>query len=738
MDSSLTFLNASRMATRIAAHDWQACGGATAGPIAGWPDALRGALGIVLDAALPTLLLWGQTLAVFHNDACGDLLGDQAAPGAPLAGHGGAAWEALAAALAPLAARALDGAAAQREDVALLALRDGGVAQTWHTLCCSPVRTARGAVAGVLCTLVETSARVRAEAALRQRDDTVRRLNDALAHQLAAHATDRDSLWRISPDVMMAASLATGRFLTVNPAFTERFGWSAAEATTRPFMDMVHPDDRADVLDKLRMLAGGLPLVGYEVRILHRDGSQRWVSWTIAPEGELLYGVARDVTAERQQADALRQAEDALRQAQKMEAVGQLTGGLAHDFNNMLAGVTGHLELMKLRLRMGQSGDLPARIDAALGVTQRAAALTHRLLAFSRRQALDPRPTSVNALVLSMMALIERAAGPAIALRTRLQPLVWTTLCDPNQLESALLNLANNARDAMPEGGLIDIETAHVAFSAAQARRHGDLKPGEYVQVTVRDNGTGMPPDVLARAFDPFFTTKPMGQGTGLGLSMVYGFAHQSGGHVRIESRAGQGTEVRLLLPRHMAEAQPDAAPAPACGAAPVPAPAPDGALAVASGTGKGLVLVVDDEDDIRAVMAEVLQLQGYAVLVAADAPQALRLLQDLQRQAGRDPRQPGRPDLLVTDIGLPNGMNGRQLADQVRMRWPQLPVLLVTGYAESTVMKNDTLPARMELLTKPFTMQALAGRADAMLAQAAVAASRQDGAAPADARMPA
>jgi CheY-like chemotaxis protein len=342
---------------------------------------------------------------------------------------------------------------------------------------------------------------------------------------------------------------------------------------------------------------------------------------------------------------------------------------------------------------MGQTGDLPTRIDAALGVTQRASALTHRLLAFSRRQALDPKPTSVNALVMSMTDLIERAAGPAIAVRTRLSAALWTTLCDPNQLESALLNLANNARDAMPEGGLLVIETENITLTPSQARRHGDLRAGEYVQVSVRDNGAGMPPDVVARAFDPFFTTKPMGQGTGLGLSMVYGFAHQSGGNVRIESRPGQGTEVRLLLPRHLVETP--------------PAASPDVEPPLEAGSRKGVVMVVDDEEDIRAVMSEVLELQGYTVLVACDAPQALRLLKDT------------RPDMLVTDVGLPNGMNGRQLADHVRVHWPQLPVLMVTGYAESTVMKNEKLPAQMEILTKPFAMNALVDKVGGLLAAA-------------------
>jgi PAS domain S-box-containing protein len=665
---SLTFLTGGGdMAARIAAHDWHAT---ALGPIEGWPAALRTALGLALNSRFPTLLGWGADLISFHNDAYMPLLGDKAALGLPLRTVWPEVWDTVG----PIAMKAYAGEASYHEDMPVLMARHGYPEQSWFTFSYSPVRDDDGTVGGILCTVVETTGKVR-----------------ALAHQVASHASDHERLWRISPDVMAAASLATGRFLTVNPAFTTCFGWSAAEATTRPFMEMVYPDDRADVLQKMQVLADGTPLVGYETRMLHKDGSYRWVSWTISPEGELLYGVARDITAEKHQADALRQAEEALRQSQKMEAVGQLTGGLAHDFNNMLAGVTGHLELMKLRLRMGQTGDLPARIDAALGVTQRAAALTHRLLAFSRRQALDPKPTSVNALVMSMTDLIERAAGPSIAVRTRLAAALWTTLCDPNQLESALLNLANNARDAMPEGGLLVIETDNVTLSLAQARRHGDLRPGEYVQVSVRDNGAGMAPDVVARAFDPFFTTKPMGQGTGLGLSMVYGFAHQSGGNVRIESRPGHGTEVRLLLPRHLVETP--------------PASSPDVEPPLEAGTRKGVVMVVDDEADIRAVMSEVLELQGYTVLVACDAPQALRLLKDT------------RPDMLVTDVGLPNGMNGRQLADHVRVQWPQLPVLMVTGYAESTVMKNEKLPAQMEILTKPFAMNALVDKVGCMLA---------------------
>ncbi|CAH0277762.1 Blue-light-activated protein [Massilia sp. Bi118] len=685
VNDSLGFLTGGGlMGERIAGHDWSAT---SLGPMSAWPAALRTTLGTVLSSRFPTYMCWGPELIGFYNDAYLPILGMKEALGLPFREAWSEAWGTVG----PIAERAYAGEASYYEDLPVTSERLGYPEQHHYTFSYSPVRDEQGRVGGILCTVFETTHKVKAIGELRE-------LNENLSHQVAAHAADRDRLWRISPDVMAAASLATGRFLTVNPAFTESFGWTAEEATTRPFMDMVHPDEREDVARHMLILAGGTPLVNYETRVLHKDGSCRWVQWTISPEGELLYGVARDITAEKQQADALRQAEDALRQSQKMEAVGQLTGGLAHDFNNMLAGVAGHLELMKLRLRMGQTGDLPARIDAALGVTQRAAALTHRLLAFSRRQALDPKPTSVNALVESMTDLVKRSAGPAITLRTQLQAALWTTLCDPNQLESALLNLANNARDAMPEGGAIVIETENAVIAPLQAGRYGDLKPGEYVLVTVRDSGAGMPPDVLARAFDPFFTTKPMGRGTGLGLSMVYGFARQSGGHVRIDSIPGQGTEVRLLLPRLVAE---------------MPAPqAVDGDAPLPAACRKGTVLVVDDEADIRNVMAEVLRLQGYTVMEAADAPQALRQLQERGQERGRS----GRPDMLVTDVGLPNGMNGRQLADQVRMLWPQIPVLLVTGYAESTVMRNESLPAQMELLTKPFAMTALAAKVGAML----------------------
>ncbi|MGI4801515.1 MAG: PAS domain-containing protein [Janthinobacterium lividum] len=378
--------------------------------------------------------------------------------------------------------------------------------------------------------------------------------------------------------------------------------------------------------------------------------------------------------------------EEALRQSQKMEAVGQLTGGLAHDFNNLLTGVTGSLELLQSRIAQGRFKDVDRYVDAAQGAARRAAALTHRLLAFSRRQTLDPKPTDVNRLALGMEELIRRTVGPAIDF----EPLVaaadlWPTLIDPGQLENALLNLCINARDAMPDGGKLTIETANRRLDQRTAQER-DLLPGEYVSLCVSDTGTGMPPEVMAKAFDPFFTTKPLGQGTGLGLSMIYGFAKQSGGQIRIHSQVGQGTAVCLYLPRHVGEVD-------------VVEPAPELADAPRARDGQ-TVLVVDDEPTIRMLVTEVLEDLGYRAIEAADGAAGLRILQS-----------DARIDLLVTDVGLPGGINGRQVADGARVARPGLKVLFITGYAETAVLSHGHLDPGMHVLTKPFAMEVIASR---------------------------
>ena len=375
--------------------------------------------------------------------------------------------------------------------------------------------------------------------------------------------------------------------------------------------------------------------------------------------------------------------EEALRQTQRMEAVGQLTGGLAHDFNNILAGISGSLELIQMKLGQGRIGDIDRYVGLALGATRRAASLTHRLLAFSRRQTLDPKPTNINRLVAGMEELIRRSVGPEIAFKTDAADGLWNTLVDAGQLENALLNLCLNARDAMPDGGRLTIETANHTLEGKAARER-DLPPGPYVSLCVRDTGAGMPPDVVARAFDPFFTTKPIGQGTGLGLSMVYGFARQSGGLARIETEHGEGSAVCIYLPRHLAEVEEDVS----------------GAAEASRVYAGHTILVVDDEPLVRLFVTEVLGDLGYATLEAEDASVGLDIL-----------RSNARIDLLISDVGLPNGMNGRQLADAARELRPGLKVLFITGYAENALLSEGHLGSGMQAMTKPFTMEELAVR---------------------------
>jgi CheY-like chemotaxis protein len=362
--------------------------------------------------------------------------------------------------------------------------------------------------------------------------------------------------------------------------------------------------------------------------------------------------------------------------------VGQLTGGIAHDFNNLLAGITGSLQMLNARLDQGRLDALPRYIEAAQGAATRAAALTQRLLAFSRRQTLDPRPTNVNRLVAGLEDLIRRTAGPNIELEVVQAGGLWPTLVDPNQLDNALLNLCINARDAMPDGGRITIETAN-KWLDDRAARERELAPGQYVSLCVSDTGTGMTPEVMARAFDPFFTTKPLGAGTGLGLSMIYGFVRQSGGQVRIYSEVGQGTTMCLYLPRHAGPGEAD-----------VPDPGP--AHTAYGGHGE-TVLVVDDEAIIRMLIVDVLESAGYNAIEAHDGAAGLRVLESK-----------ARVDLLVTDVGLPGGMNGRQLADAGRVLRPDLKVLFITGYAENAVIANGHLDPSMQVITKPFAIDAL------------------------------
>jgi len=513
--------------------------------------------------------------------------------------------------------------------------------------------------------------------------------------------------------------LRTDRF-TVDEGFARGFGLDPALGRERLSLEQiitsVHPEDRPGLIAAIDEVIARGGAYAHQYRVRRADGRYYWIEANgrvdHSPEGIALSfpGVLidvedrRSIEAERDRATAalralndtlelrvaertaeLIHAEEKLRQSQKMEAVGQLTGGLAHDFNNLLAGISGALDLMGMRIAQGRLNDIDKYMLAAQSAAKRAAALAHRLLAFSRRQTLDPRPLDVNLLVEGMTELIQRTVGPSILVETVSAPDLWPASVDASQLENAILNLCINSRDAMPDGGRIIIETAN-QWLDAEAALANDLPAGEYLSLTVTDTGTGMAPGVIAKAFDPFFTTKPIGEGTGLGLSMIYGFAKQSGGQVRISSELGKGTSMCIHLPRYHGEAGASTA-APAQSAA---------ALTGSCGT----ILIVDDEPTVRLLLTDVLGDLGYTLIEAADSLTGLKLLQsDVSI------------DLLITDVGLPGGMNGRQMADAGREVRPGLKTLFITGYAESAALGNSSLGAGMQVLTKPFSIDILATR---------------------------
>ncbi|MEO5830789.1 MAG: PAS domain-containing protein [Rhodanobacter sp.] len=464
---------------------------------------------------------------------------------------------------------------------------------------------------------------------------------------------------------------------------------------------IVHPDDlAAAAAGWMQAVTSGKPYQA-EFRLRRADGVYCWHIARAMPlfgeDGniERWIGTNTDIEAQKRAAELLEmhvaersreleKAHEELRQSQKMEAVGQLTGGIAHDFNNLLTGVIGGLEMMQTRLLQNRPEDAERCAGLAMQSAQRAAVLTHRLLAFSRRQPLEPRVVCANQLIDSMRELIDRTVGPGIQLQVQTTTAAWPTRCDLNQLENTLLNLVINARDAMPAGGVLTIATRNEAI-AAHMLVQGEPGAGDYVCLMVGDNGIGMTQETVARAFEPFYTTKPLGQGTGLGLSMVYGFARQSGGFVRIDSALGTGTTVRLYLPRtHAALPEPTVPDA----AHPLPLPV------------SRTVLVVDDEASVRELVVALLDDLGHRSLQAHDGPAGLEVI----RSSAEQPI-----DLLITDVGLP-GMNGRDLATQARALCPGLKVLFITGYANDATFDVDP-KSGMELLNKPFTMIELARR---------------------------
>jgi PAS domain S-box-containing protein len=523
-----------------------------------------------------------------------------------------------------------------------------------------------------------------------------------------------DAVVDSAPDVILTFD-TKNTIQFANPAALNQFGYEAKELIGQP-TSILFPEQSAWSNTCSAVVEGRAVQQPVEVTARRKDGMPSFLEVSLSrwrsDSRIFVTAILRDVNERRAAEEArtaaaqaleemnatleyrvaertaeLMQAEEALRQSQKMEAVGQLTGGIAHDFNNFLQGIIGALDRVQKRISEGRLNDVDRFLTGAMASANRAAALTQRLLAFSRRQPVDPKSLDAGEMIGMVEELLKGALGETIALKIVVAPELWLVRCDINQLENALLNLAINARDAMPNGGTLKIECDNVELNYSQAARL-DVAVGQYVRIRISDTGVGMPPEVKEHAFDPFYTTKPIGQGTGLGLSMIYGFIRQSEGGVSIESAVGRGTTIELCLPRYhgaIDEATAEVAPSD-----------------VGHARKGDVVLVAEDEGVVRLLVVEVLNDLGYHALEAADGAAAWRILQSNQRI-----------DLLITDIGLP-GLNGRQVADAARTVRPNLQVLFMTGYAE-TAAGASFLESGMEIITKPFTMELLARKIRAM-----------------------
>jgi signal transduction histidine kinase len=683
------------MGALMRAFDWTQ---SPLGPPEGWPQSLRTAARLLLNSRHPMYIWWGPNHLCLYNDAYRQSIGSERHPSS-LGRPGREVWAEIWDIIGPQIVQVMRGGGATWNENHLVPITRNGVREeVYWTYSYNPIddEDSPNGVGGVLVICTETTAHVLHSQKVAAQNESQRRLLQQMPGFVAVLA-GREHAYEYVNDAYIAIS-GPRDFLgrTVREVFPELEGQGFYQLLDEvyssgvPFVSRAMPvrlagEDQPRFIDLLYQpiraddgKVTGIFVGGYDATEQVRGKAQ------IEAINATLHDRIAQALSERASI------EEALRQSQKMEAIGQLTGGIAHDFNNLLSGISGSLEMLAARLSQGRVGEADRYVTAAQGATKRAAALTHRLLAFARRQTLDPKPTDVNRLIADMEDLIRRTVGPAIEVENVGAGGLWTVLVDSNQLENALLNLCINARDAMSNGGKLTLETAN-RWLDDRAARERDIAPGQYVSVCVSDTGVGMSPDIVARAFDPFFTTKPLGTGTGLGLSMTYGFARQSGGQVRIYSEVGKGTVVCLYLPRYLGEAK-----------SPEPAEiAPDLAKSLHDET----ALVVDDEPTVRMLVTDLLEELGYNALEASDGGSGLDILQSNTRI-----------DLLITDVGLPGSLNGRQMADAARIRRPGLKVLFITGYAENAVLSHGHLEHGMHILTKPFSMDVLAARINELL----------------------
>ncbi len=640
------------MGELVRSKDWSAT---PLGAPQSWPQPLKTLVALMLSADQPMFIGWGPDHIFLYNDRYAPMLADRhpAALGRTFFD----VWPEIRADIAPLFAKVSAGEPVHMDDIELMLDRPGRPREAHFAFSYTPVRDAAGTVDGLFCACVETTEQILAERTRRE-----------------AEASERNRLWILSEDMLARADFA-GRMGAVNPAWTRVLGWSETHLLATPYVDFMHPDDAAVTLAAIEdMSRTGLP-TRFQNRIATADGGWTPIGWTVSPEpdGMNFIAIGRDLSEDKAREEELLQTQEALRQSQKLESMGQLTGGVAHDFNNQLTPIIGSLDLL---MRRGLGSERERRlIDGALQSAERAKTLVQRLLAFARRQPLQPKAVALDDLVTGMASLVSSTIGPKIDLRVSIADDLPPARADANQLEMAILNLSVNARDAMPAGGELTISASR---ASVRGRHPAGLRVGHYVRLSVADTGIGMDEATRARAIEPFFSTKGIGKGTGLGLSMAHGLAAQLGGGLTIISAPGEGTTVELWLP-----VSPDAI-------------GSDDQIRVLPriSVARGTALLVDDEELVRMSTADMLNDLGYDVVEAKSAEEALHLI-----EAGV------APTILVTDHLMP-GMNGEELARSLRTRMPELPVLIVSGYAEAEGIAPD-LPR----LTKPFRNAELADR---------------------------
>lgn len=656
------------MGQRMRAHDWAAT---ALGPLAEWPQSLKTMVSTCLNSPVLATVLWGQDLRMLYNDAYAPSLADRHpdALGRPVSAVWGSAWEQVS---APFHHCLQTGEGFAEVGVELPMVRRGKAEITYWNFSAAPIRGENGAIVGLFNQGTEITEAIRQERERARIEAKLQALNETLEQQIQQRTMEFNQLWHTSPDLLLVIDFH-GMFLRVNPSWTALLGYQPEELVGHHVNEFVVEDDHDDTVDAYVLAAGGgMPRVVNRYR--HKDGSLRWFSWVAAPAGDVAYATGRDVTLEKEQAEALMRAEEALRQSQKLEAIGQLTGGVAHDFNNLLTVIKSSADMLK-------KPDLPdprrqRYVGAISDTVDRAAKLTSQLLSFARRQALKPEVFAACDSIRSLSGMMETLTGSLIRIITHLPEYPCFVQADISQYETALVNMALNGRDAM--GGQDQLEISAQIVERIPALRGQAAIVGSYVAVSITDTGVGIPEDQLSRIFEPFFTTKRTGHGTGLGLSQVFGFAKQSGGEVTVQSVTGSGSTFCLYLPRVDA---------------PASSTPQEHEKPFVEGHGT-CVLVVEDNVQVGNVAVQSLIDLGYVPVLANNADEALA---ELAADADRF-------DVVFSDVVMP-GMNGIDLARKIREDHYDLPVLLASGYSH-VLAQNGTYG--FELLHKPYSIDQL------------------------------